>query len=243
MTLNSTLTNRQQALLRGLIEGYITEAKPVASQQLLEKLGLDLSSATIRNELKELEEAGLVTSPHTSAGRIPTEDGYRYFLEHFLDTTAKLDAQSQSELEQLAGVVSDQGEPGVVKQVMKGVATKANEAILLSLGRSSFYYTGISNLFNQPEFQTVNEMAIFSNLIDHLDEVMGKLHTNEDAEDITIYVGSDNPVSAHCSALVMPYQYANSVRGTVALLGPMRMDYQYNYELLKYTKHLLTKTL
>lgn len=230
-----TLTDRKQALLQGIIEEYVESAKPVASAWLVDKLGLELSPATIRNEMKELEDQGYITHPHTSAGRIPTEIGYRFYIEHFLQPKDNLDESSQQELQQLSAVVTDQGAEGVVKNVMKGVATKANEAILVSLNRNSFYYTGISHLFRKPEFQQLNNAIIFSDLIDHLDEVMMKLHsvTPEDS-DITFLIGSDNPVSQFCSLLVMQYPL-----GTIALLGPMRMHYQYNYALLKYTKTLL----
>ncbi len=234
-----TLSDRKQALLKGIIEEYTSSAKPVGSQWLVEKLGLDLSSATIRNEMKELEEHGLIDQPHTSAGRIPTEDGYRFYIEHFLQPKAELDSTSQQELQQLSQVLTDQGPEGIVKNVMKGVATKSDEAILISLNRYSYYYTGISNLFRKPEFQNMNEVLVFSHLIDQLDEVMAKLHNAEPDDDITFFVGSDNPVSQYCSALVTQYQIGPDLAGTVALLGPMRMDYQYNYNLLKYSKSLL----
>lgn len=235
----ATLTDRKQALLQGIIEEYVQSAKPVASAWLVDKLGLDLSSATIRNEMKELEESGYITHPHTSAGRIPTETGYRYYIEHFLQPKAELDNTSQVELKQLSTIVTDQGQEGVVKNVMKGIAAKSSEAILVSLSRDSFYYTGISYLFRKPEFQQLSEVMIFSGLIDHLDEVMIKLHSVEPDDDVTFLVGSDNPVSQYCSTLVTHYQLGDTIHGTVALLGPMRMNYQYNYELLKYTKSLL----
>ncbi len=232
------LSDRKQALLRGIIDEYVAQAKPVGSKFLVEQLGLDLSSATIRNEMKELEDDGYIAQPHTSAGRIPTELGYRYFLEHFLNPKAELDATSQDDLFQLTQIVTDQGAEGIVKNVMKGVAAKSNEAILLSLNSHSFFYTGVSNLFSKPEFQNINELVGFSKLFDQLDEVMMKLHSAEPDDDVTFLVGSDNPVSGYCSTLVTPYRIGKEVGGTVALLGPMRMNYQYNYELLKYTKSL-----
>lgn len=234
----TTLSDRKQALLKGIIDEHVAKAKPVSSQFLVEQLGLELSSATIRNEMKELEDEGFITHPHTSAGRIPTELGYRYYLEHFLDGKAQLDMASQEELSQLLNVVTDQGPEGTVKNVMKGIAAKSNEAILLSLNSRSFFYTGISNLFAKPEFQNVSELVGFSKLIDQLDDVMMKLHSVEPDDDVTFLVGSDNPVSTYCSALVTSYHLGEQVAGTVALLGPMRMDYQYNYKLLKYTKSL-----
>ena len=76
---------RQQGLLRAVIEEYVASAAPVGSQTLVERYPLGVSSATVRNILAELEAAGYLTHPHTSAGRIPTDAGYRYYVESIID--------------------------------------------------------------------------------------------------------------------------------------------------------------
>jgi len=78
------LNERAQILLKTLIERYIHEGQPVGSRVLSKFSGLDLSPATIRNVMSDLEEMGLVTSPHTSAGRVPTAQGYRFFIDTLL---------------------------------------------------------------------------------------------------------------------------------------------------------------
>lgn len=78
------LGDRQRELLRAVIREYIATAEPVASAALVRRYGLGVSSATVRNELAALEEAGLLTHPHTSAGRVPTDLGYRYFIESLM---------------------------------------------------------------------------------------------------------------------------------------------------------------
>jgi heat-inducible transcriptional repressor len=76
---------RSQAILRAVIEEYVTTAQPVGSQALVDRYGLGVSSATVRNILSELEMAGLLTHPHTSAGRVPTDAGYRFYVESMVD--------------------------------------------------------------------------------------------------------------------------------------------------------------
>jgi heat-inducible transcriptional repressor len=76
---------RSQAILRAVIEEYVTTAQPVGSQALVDRYGLGVSSATVRNILAELELAGLLTHPHTSAGRVPTDSGYRFYVESIVD--------------------------------------------------------------------------------------------------------------------------------------------------------------
>ena len=72
---------RTQAILRAVIEEYVTTATPVGSQALVERYHLGVSSATVRSILAELEANGLLTHPHTSAGRLPTDAGYRFYVE------------------------------------------------------------------------------------------------------------------------------------------------------------------
>src|SRR3989442_6429472 len=82
------LSQRKQQILRALVEEYIHGATPVASETLVRKYGLNFSSATVRHELAGLEEAHLIYQPHTSAGRVPTDLGYRYFVEHLMQESA-----------------------------------------------------------------------------------------------------------------------------------------------------------
>jgi heat-inducible transcriptional repressor len=82
---SGSLDRRTQAILRAVIEDYVTTAQPVGSQALVERYALGVSSATVRNTLADLETAGLLRHPHTSAGRIPTDQGYRWYVESVMD--------------------------------------------------------------------------------------------------------------------------------------------------------------
>jgi len=95
------LTERAQHLLRVLVESYIREGQPVGSRNLSRDSGLNLSAATVRNVMADLEEYGFVASPHTSAGRVPTDKGYRFFVDTLLRQRHRPDdAQMLSELNQ-----------------------------------------------------------------------------------------------------------------------------------------------
>jgi heat-inducible transcriptional repressor len=86
------MDKRAQVLLKTLVEHYISDGQPIASRTLLQHSGLDVSSATIRNVMSDLERLGFIASPHTSAGRIPTQKGYRFFVDSLL-TIKPLDAK------------------------------------------------------------------------------------------------------------------------------------------------------
>ncbi len=81
------LTDRQKFILTLVIHDFVQNSLPIGSQYLVERYGLDLSSATVRNELAALDESGYLTQPHTSAGRMPTDEGYRYFVGKLMDET------------------------------------------------------------------------------------------------------------------------------------------------------------
>ncbi|MFK8068818.1 MAG: heat-inducible transcriptional repressor HrcA [Gammaproteobacteria bacterium] len=112
---HTQMTERQQHLLKILVERYIGDGQPVGSRTLVKESGLDLSSATIRNVMADLEDLGLITSPHTSAGRVPTNLGYRMFVDSLL-TVEKLSTgviqkictniESEEDIEVLLGKTS-----------------------------------------------------------------------------------------------------------------------------------------
>jgi heat-inducible transcriptional repressor len=79
------LTDRQRRILRGVVESFVATGQPVGSRTLVEQTGLNVSSSTVRSEFAELEARGLLTHPHTSAGRVPTEHGYRYYADRLLE--------------------------------------------------------------------------------------------------------------------------------------------------------------
>jgi heat-inducible transcriptional repressor len=95
----STLNERAQILLKTLVERYIADGQPVGSRALSKYSGLDLSPASIRNVMADLEEMGFISSPHTSAGRVPTARGYRFFV----DTLLKIKPLDTIEINQLEG--------------------------------------------------------------------------------------------------------------------------------------------
>jgi len=84
----NTLTIRQKKILSLIVHEHIATADPVGSKSLVQKYGMDLSSATVRNEMAALTKAGLLRQPHTSAGRVPTEEGYRYFVRQLMNETS-----------------------------------------------------------------------------------------------------------------------------------------------------------
>ncbi|MFA6028006.1 MAG: hypothetical protein WC752_03700 [Patescibacteria group bacterium] len=223
--------DRKNALFQAIIKEYIKTAKPVGSEFLVENCGLDCSSATARNYMAELEKEGLIHQPHTSAGRVPSSKGYQYYLDNFFNKDIELHKKHVDALTGLAKTGKDPEQ--TLKNISKAIAELANETIVLSLQENSFYYTGISNLFQKPEFQDIKVIYNLSEIIDQFDEVMASLHKKE-LKAPEILVGEKNPFSPQCSLVVAPYNFKHGLNGVFGILGPTRMDYGLNYSLIKY---------
>jgi heat-inducible transcriptional repressor len=220
------MQKRQELILKTIIKEYIKTALPIGSEVLVDKYGLDVSSATVRNEMAELEEAGYIAQPHTSAGRIPTEKAYDFYLVNLGER--KL---ADNEARALEKVLTGRAEPDL-KQAAKALAKISNNAIFWAFHKHDLYYTGIANLLHQPEFSQPDMIYDISGLIDRLDEIIGQIFDGLKMGP-QILLGSKNPFSAHCSTVLAKYKLADNV-GLVGILGPMRMNYEKNLALIKF---------
>lgn len=228
------MESRKDNLLKIIVEEYIESASPIGSSLVVEKHLPELSSATIRNEMAQLEEEGLICQPHTSAGRIPTLLGYRRYVDDFIGEGGSSERDRQ-QLKQLSGQLAA-GENSI-KALAKFLAEISDSTILVGFSASNVYYTGISNLFKQPEFIQHQLVFSMSEIIDHLDEVMGNIFHEIEAE-ARILLGEDNPFGAMSSVILAKYRQGDQ-EGLIGILGPNRMDYKRNLGLIKLAQELI----
>ena len=242
------LTERQNLLLKTIIQQYIKTAEPVSSELLADKYRLSaqgrsasggkISSATIRNEMTELTTNGFLAQPHTSAGRIPTEKAYHYYIENFLQQ----EEVSQIEKRKLNSVKKENQSLEIsAKKIGEKIAELTNGLVILAFDKNNFYYTGLSSLFSQPEFNQMDVVYNVSQIIDHLDQTVAKIF-DEIESNHRVFLGQSNPFGDFCGTILIKYHTPNQKRGVVlGLLGPMRMDYNRNIALIEYAKEILDK--
>jgi len=224
----SMISERKKLILQTLIKEYVKTAQPVSSGVLVEKYKLDLSPATVRNELMELEEEGYISQPHTSAGRIPTEAAYE--LE--LASLKKKKDLKENELKNLEAAFKD-SEAGF-RQAARLIAELSNSAVFWAFHKNDLYYTGLSNLFSQPEFSRVDIVCDVSSIIDRMEEIINDVFEDlEHGEQVLI--GSKNPFGNFLSTVLVKYKN-NKQSGLFGILGPMRMDYSRNLALIEFIK-------
>ena len=224
------MEKRQETLLKLAIESYVETAEPVGSRFLLSESGLDCGEATVRNELRALEEDGYLTHPHTSAGRIPTEKGYQYYLSQVNWDKVNI---AKKDLDLLQKFIDGLTGEERVKNVAKSLAELANAAVLVAFDLDRVYYTGLSNLFNQPEFKELDLVVNVSSVFDRCEECLEDFYDKVD--DVPKYfIGDDHPFGSALSAISCRL----GKNSFLVLLGPMRMDYKRNFALINKIKEL-----
>jgi heat-inducible transcriptional repressor len=225
------ISSRQEQILLALINEYIKTAQPLSSSFLVEKYNLGISSATARNDMAELEESGYIFQPHTSAGRIPTEKAYRYYVENYL-LSQKNSVKIFSELESLEFSSEDD-----FKKAAKAIADISKNAVFWAFHKNDLYYTGVSNLFIQPEFKASEVVCDISVIIDRMEEIIADIFDQLEMGE-KIFIGKDNPFGNFLSSVILKYK-KNKQIGVIGLLGPLRMDYEKNLNLIKFLKNKL----
>ncbi len=225
------ISERKKFILETIIKEYLKTANPVSSGVLVEKYKLDISPATVRNEMMELEEEGYIYQPHTSSGRVPTETAYELFLSDIQDSKKRKELkESESEiLEKLF-----RHDEAAFRQTAKAIAEMASGAVFWAFHKNDLYYTGLTNLFAQPEFSRVDMIGDVSGVIDRMEEIIDDIFEDL-VEGEQVFIGSKNPFGNFLSTVLVKYKN-NNVNGIFGILGPMRMDYARNLALVEFIK-------
>ena len=215
------MTSRQEQILRAIVEQYAEVASPVGSS-LLAKV-FDVSSATIRSEMSELEKLGFINQPHTSAGRVPTDEGYRHYVNALSKTT-----QNKQESRAEKALTSRVHHAGLPEQTIKNAVDTLVELThnlgLATIG-DQLYMSGLSNLFGQPEFMHPGQVQEVARLLDNLEPW---LHEAAPNKPLSVFIGRENPIGggAGCSLIISKFRSPYSDKSYVGVLGPTRQSYK-----------------
>lgn len=236
------MTTRQQAILQSIVEQYAEVASPVGSSLLAKVFGV--SSATIRSEMAELERGGYIVQPHTSAGRIPTDKGYRFYVNN-LQTTKELPNQlsnSRRDERALSARLTHGGMPETtIKNAVDTLVELTHNLGLATIG-DQLYMSGLSNLFGQPEFINGGQVQEVARLLDNLEPWLRETAPNEP---LSVYIGQENPIGGNsgCSLIVSRFRSPYSDSSYVGVLGPTRQSYRGVMNLVQRTGETLERVL
>ena len=215
------MSERQSQILKAIVEQYAEVASPVGSNLLAKVFGV--SSATIRAEMAELERLGYITQPHTSAGRIPTDKGYRYYVNELNENQLQI---SERRAERALTIRVQEG--GVPERIIRNAVDTLVELThnlgLATIG-NQLYISGLSNLFGQPEFVSSSQVRQVAQLLDNLEPWLRETAPNQP---LNVYIGRENPIgrSAGASLIISRFRSSFSDHSYIGVLGPTRQQYR-----------------
>jgi heat-inducible transcriptional repressor len=236
------MTDRQIQILAAIIEQHAEIAAPVGSVLLAQLFAV--SSATIRSEMAKLEELGLIMQPHTSAGRVPTDAGYRFYVNalneaHANEPAGQILDRSAKAIEARVNTYGDRADRAIRSAVDSLVDLTHNLGIA-TIG-DELYMSGIGNLFSQPEFAGDHAQAV-ARLLDNLEPWLREAAPNEP---LNVYIGSENPIgkTSGASLIISRFRSPYSDRSYIGVIGSTRQSYAKVMRLVRHAGAMLEEVL
>lgn len=235
------MTDRQAKILTAIIEQYAEMAVPVGSI-LLAKL-FDVSPATIRAEMAKLEDMGYIEQPHTSAGRIPTDRGYRLYVNSIVEESGNCRAPVDDRQTRAirARVSSNDRADFAIKNAVDGLVELTHNLGLATIG-DQLYLAGLENLFSQPEFFETERVRDVARLLDNLEPWLREAAPNEA---LNVFIGAENPIGRNSgiSLIISRFRSPYSNDSYIGVLGPTRQSYARVMSLVSETGKMLESIL
>lgn len=232
------MTNRQGQILAAIIEQYAEVAVPVGSVTLAKLF--NVSSATVRAEMARLEEGGYIAQPHTSAGRVPTDKGYRWYVNKLGEDQPKPEVDRSARA--IDTRVKSAGEPeAAIQSAVRSLVELTHNVGLATIG-NSLYVRGLANLFGQPEMMDFGSAREVATLLDNLEPWLKEAAPNQP---LSVFIGRENPIgkSSGCTLVVSRFRSPYSDHSYIGVLGPTRQDYRTVMNLVRHTGHMLETVL
>ncbi len=227
------LTDRQKKILKIIIEEYSKSGKPIASKELNSLRNLQCSSATIRSEMNFLEREGFLKKLHISAGRMPTNKGYRLYIGELMDK----ENLATDEKRKIRVKVNEIKEKEDFSQELAEILADFSNSLALvgEIRENRFYFSGLEDLLRRVDKE------MFSTIAHFLEEAERDFKTfSSDLEEPSIFIGEEHPLlsDTQCGLILASYKRGKN-KGVLALLDSNRMDYEHNLSLLEYINKII----
>ncbi len=235
---------RKRAILAAAINKYISDAVPVASDEIAEFF--DLSPATIRHIFAELERDGYLTHLYTSGGRIPTNKGYRYYVDFLISQIELLDKEKEGIVREYHKKIH--GLEEVLEKTSEVVSVLTHYTTIVSIldWQDRLFLKGIGFILEQPEFKDFSRIHFLIKMLEEKRQLLDIINRDfEEGNNVKVYIGEELscPGMDNCSLAVSRYNINKKPTGRLAVLGPMRMEYGRIITTLEYVSGVLTEVL
>ena len=233
------LNKRQQDVLEIIVRHYVETAEPVGSRYISRRL--ELSSATIRNVMADLEELGYITQPHTSAGRAPTDKGYRYYIDSLMHVKNVNEQMARSVKGQYGETIRSLED--VLERTSHLISNVTNYVGLTLFSQyDKLYLDGASHIIEQPEFQDLKKLYALMQCLEQKRDLLDLLKHDFETDALTIHIGRENASNSltDCSVVTKSYKVKGKVSGRLGVIGPKRMAYEKIIPTVEYLANTVT---
>ncbi|MCK5215062.1 MAG: hypothetical protein KAR05_06885 [Candidatus Omnitrophica bacterium] len=232
--------HRRDIILGVVVNQYIKNVSPVSSSCIAQEYLVDLSPATIRNILAELEHEGFLTHPHTSAGRVPTQDGYRYYVDYLMSEIQLLEEEKRCINTSYAQDIIDL--ENILEKTSEVLADLTHYTSIISVDgwEDRVFCRGTNYVVNYADMQDLDRMREILYALEKKERLLDIINQKLESK-IKIYIGHEIASTniEGCSLAVAKYKIHNGPSGRLAVLGPTRMDYQKVVSALEYFSSLI----
>lgn len=236
-----------------MVETHIETAAPVGSCMLRDRYHMDYSPATLRHEMGVLEEVGYLVQPHTSSGRVPTDRGYRYYVDHAIQPGAEADGVTGLAGDLLGFSKEIPETESLLEEASRLLAVLAREASLVIRpqtqqgggNRVKLYLQGSTHILEKPEFQDVSKARNLFRVFEEKARLAEWIPAPAADHEVSVRIGQENePEALHdCSVISAQYALPGEVSGTIAIVGPKRMRYSQTIPLVLRAAELMNQIL
>jgi transcriptional regulator of heat shock response len=234
-------TVRQAQLLAAIVTEYSNIGQPVGSQEINKKYHFNISPATIRNEMMVLEKNGFIEQPHTSAGRVPTDRGYRYFVNELMKRFDLSLKEQRALREQLIHLQEQHNELG--RNIAKLLANKTDQAAFALLPDATGS-AGFSNIIEHSSGDP-EKLAEVARFFDNIEQYSERMLTNLLEEKSEAMIGKENalPAVSNYTLIISQVTLKSGKKGVIGIVGPKSMRYDKNMTVVEYIAKLLSSGL
>jgi transcriptional regulator of heat shock response len=232
------ITDRQKEILDSVVAEYISSAEPVSSQLIEKDYDFGICPATIRSEMQKLTEGGFLYQPHTSAGRVPTDKGYRFYVDELLKKEFPEEINFGID-ELIKGEIKDTFR--LLSLITKNLATiSSNLALSYLPAEKILWKEGWEEILQEPEFKEEKIVASFAAFLKSIED---GFECHKFSPGINIYIGRENPLpkAREFSLIISQCHFPEEKKGILAIAGPKRMTYEKNIYSLNSLIKLLEK--
>lgn len=220
------MTDRQREILQAIINEFMNSAEAVGSFVIAQHYDIGVSPATIRSEMARLVDEGFIEMSHSSSGRIPTSLGFRYFINEVMDEE---EIPQIEELEISRRIFEKRfTKERLVKQALD-VTSEVTRCLALALLDETVFLSGVSELVRYPEFQEINELHGVLTILENCRIMSGMFQrvVVDNPRGVKVLVGEETGVNAltHSGVVFKEFNAQSGGNGTLAVIGPARMDY------------------